>query len=190
MPTRHFSTKIKVNCKHCNKAFLAYPYSIRNGNGKYCSHSCYSSSLVVPIADKFWKMVEITPYCWIWKGSRHNKYGKVSGVGFNNGMEYSHRVSWKIHYGEINDNLSVLHKCDNTLCVNPEHLFLGTQSDNSKDMWTKGRSKISKFSKSDIVTIRTLRKAGVPCKVVASIFGVHRTSITNITSGVTWSHVH
>jgi len=52
-----------------------------------------------------------------------------------------HRVSWEIHNGPIPEGMSVLHKCDNTICTNPEHLYLGTQTQNMQDAWDRGRRK-------------------------------------------------
>lgn len=74
--------------------------------------------------------------CWVWKGYPKIGYGqfRVNGKRY-----YTHRYSWIIHNGEIKDGLHVLHKCDNPRCVNPDHLFLGTQADNMRDMTEKGR---------------------------------------------------
>lgn len=80
--------------------------------------------------------------CWEWIGTITNEgYGVFGAEG---GFSSAHRFSWKIHYGDIPDGLLVLHKCDNRRCVNPEHLFLGTQSDNMRDKIAKGRRRVPK----------------------------------------------
>lgn len=82
--------------------------------------------------------VEITDGCWYWTGAKRSTgYGNFCFNGVSTG---AHRVSWFIFKGNIKNNLFVLHKCDNPSCVNPEHLFLGTQKDNIEDMHRKGRN--------------------------------------------------
>jgi hypothetical protein len=91
----------------------------------------------------------------------------------------------------------VLHHCDNPPCCNPDHLFLGTQLDNLKDMINKGRdtkargSKIglSKLKEMDVVEIKTLIKSGVKCREIAIKFGVSKRTINYISQGKSWRHV-
>lgn len=76
--------------------------------------------------------------CWEWMGTKNpNGYGRFSSRYFST---QAHRASWEIFVGPIPDGLFICHKCDNKSCVNPEHLFLGTQHDNMQDMAQKGRS--------------------------------------------------
>lgn len=84
------------------------------------------------LAGNFAKKINKVGDCWIWTGSRKNSYGQ-----FQN--DYAHRVSYRNFIGPIPVDTLVLHKCDNYLCVNPDHLFLGTHKDNMQDALAKGR---------------------------------------------------
>lgn len=99
--------------------------------------SKYTPSVIA----RFWSKVDKLPIhkgCWIWTAGRGTRgYGQFSIGGRNHS---SHRASYEIQYGSIPEGLSVLHRCDNPACVNPSHLFVGTQKDNMVDMVQKGRS--------------------------------------------------
>lgn len=87
----------------------------------------------------FWNRVKGTGHCWLWTGCRNDDgYGVVR---FNGGMCKAHVVAWFLTNGLIPDGLDVLHECDNPPCVNPDHLFLGTNADNCRDRQAKGRTK-------------------------------------------------
>lgn len=92
----------------------------------------------IPMALRFWQRVERGPNCWLWSGGTNERgYGKISDD--NRRPAYAHRISWEMTNGPIPEGLYVCHHCDNPRCVNPSHLFLGTQKDNLRDMSTKGR---------------------------------------------------
>ena len=90
------------------------------------------------LEERFWEKVNKTIDCWEWIGAidRHG-YGKFS-IKYKKYI--AHRISWELHNGKIPKGICVLHRCDNRKCMNPEHLWLGTQQDNSDDMIRKGRS--------------------------------------------------
>lgn len=79
--------------------------------------------------------------CWEWQGYRNKKNYGVTRIGGRNSKAFlAHRLSWTIHFGEIPHGMHVCHKCDNPSCVNPNHLFIGTNQDNIMDRVAKGRS--------------------------------------------------
>jgi hypothetical protein len=85
--------------------------------------------------------------CWLWDGpvfKLRGGYGVLTHRPSKTIMRRAHRVSWEIHNGKIIQEEHVLHKCDNPLCVNPDHLFLGDQKTNMEDMSYKGRQTYGK----------------------------------------------
>ena len=157
------------------------------------------------VEDRFWEKVNkngkvVYPElgkCWEWTASKSRGYGQFRR---NRKQEKSHRVAWTLTKGEIPSGLLVLHKCDNPVCVNPEHLFLGTYQDNMDDMVEKGRDvKIAgefgethhsaKLTEEDVLEIRNLKKKGVKAKVLAEHYGVHQVTISSIVRKHTWKHI-
>lgn len=132
--------------------------------------------------------------CWIWNGScNHKGYGYFT---FNGLRTRAHRESWEIYRGRIPMGLQVLHKCDVRCCVNPDHLFLGTDKDNSADMVLKGRAAkgsnngFSKLTEEDIPKIRQLLKEGDLTQTeIGELFGVGYSAISAVKIGSTWGHI-
>lgn len=130
--------------------------------------------------------------CIEWSGFKnHDGCGRIS-VGKR--MEMAHRVSWESKNGTIPDGIQVLHKCDNRCCINPDHLFLGTQLDNMVDMNLKGRqvtqrgesSWHAKLTESDV---RKIRNDPRTTKQIAAVYGVGFASISKIKTRKTWNHI-
>lgn len=87
--------------------------------------------------DRFWQKVDKSSACWVWMGARNARgYGHFK---LRKRVQVAHRVAWVISHGSISDGLVVCHKCDTPSCVNPDHLFIGTQADNVRDMVSKKR---------------------------------------------------
>lgn len=143
----------------------------------------------------YWKSVCKTESCWIWNGATIRGYGRFIIVpAITTG---THRISWAIHNGgEIADNLVVCHKCDNPSCVNPEHLFLATQSENVADKVKKGRHYVnkkhcnSKLTPAQISEIRNSYKPRFTTqRFLAEKYGVSRENIHYILKGKSWKNL-
>lgn len=122
--------------------------------------------------------------CWIWVGSKSKTgYGKIT---FHGEQIYAHRAMWEALNGLIPDGLSVLHKCDNPPCVNPNHLFLGTLKDNSYDRDTKGRSGTAKLKPSDV---KEIRESNLQPKELASKYNIKTRTVYEILSKKSWKSI-
>lgn len=96
-----------------------------------------------PLTERFWNKVHKTETCWNWIGrlSHDGKgYGRISERPGK--MRPAHKMSWELANGPVPDGLLVLHRCDNTACIRPDHLWLGTSADNTRDMYEKGRGAV------------------------------------------------
>lgn len=130
--------------------------------------------------------------CLLWLGAvDKDGYGKAKVGGKD---VRAHRWSWLLHKGEITGGLHVLHRCDVPTCVNPEHLFLGTNVDNVKDKIAKGRDyklppqRKPKLTEEQVAEIRRLR-GKVRQIDLAAMFGVHHSQISRIQTGAFWRHL-
>src|SRR5713226_5546175 len=123
--------RVECICTICGKAFTIKRSTFLTGRGQFCSRPCRSIHETVPPAERFWAKVEKTDGCWLWLAATNPKgYGVFSVDKKTNNVEFAHRVSYRLHYGEIPGDMRILHHCDNPTCVRPEHLFIGTPDDN------------------------------------------------------------
>lgn len=124
------------------------------------------------------KHVTKTQTCWNWTGCKVGMgYGRIK---INKRLYLAHRTSYELHIGPIPDKMCVLHKCDNPACIRPDHLFIGTQKDNSRDMILKGRRKGTKVTDEQVLQIRNLISLGHSRKDVAHQFNLSKSHVTSI----------
>ena len=160
-------------CLTCSREFAAR----RDGSGKYCSIHCFRT---FPTEKRFIRYVEKTDGCWLWKGS-------INAVGYGvfgypgQGVSCSaHRASYELFVGDIPSGMLVCHKCDNPICVRPDHLFVGTQRDNMRDMIAKKRCVPRKLSESQVAQIRADNRRQWQ---IAKDFGISPAHVSNIKAG-------
>lgn len=129
--------------------------------------------------------------CWQWRASKNrNGYGNF---GYKNKTQLAHRVSYQIFIGDIEQDMDILHTCDNPSCVNPFHLFKGTHFDNMRDMVNKGRRKSTKgeaapSSKLTAVQVRYIRRYAHKkhWRFFTEKFNICQSSFYGIKNGVSW----
>lgn len=149
--------------------------------------------------DRFWSKCSEPDHngCIRWKEGHAHKGGY--GMFFYRGsMKVAHRYAWELANGPIPAGKQVNHKCDVRNCVNPEHLYLGTQMDNMRDMCERGRNRkpsrygernnAAKLTEERVKEIRAIGRAR-PQREVARSYGVSQMIISKILRRIVWSHV-
>lgn len=179
-------------CLYCKKEFTQKKSQVR----KYCTKKCFDDIRrgipYRPLEERFFEKVKKGNECWTWMASKNNKgYGKLD-------QRYAHRISWEIHNGKIGEGLEVCHSCDNPICVNPRHLWLGTHKENMRDSVKKGRMFIpglkgedhgrAKISENDVLNIRKLWPSKTQVQIGA-IYGISHGAVSNIVKRKTWANV-
>lgn len=153
-----------------------------------------------PQIDRFWAKVDKRSVgeCWEWKAAQFDDgYGAFQ---WNGKQSRAHRVSWAIHNPDtpIPAKWQVCHHCDNRLCVNPSHLFLGTQQDNADDMWRKGRYTPRRgiqvphhiLSEDQVIEARALYATGeFSQRSLDRLFGTRHGTMHDVLKGKTWRHL-
>src|SRR5580658_4965203 len=139
----------------------------------------------LPLRERFEAkyMPEPNSGCWLWIAARDRKSYGVIGTA-NRRIDRAHRISYMLHHGYMPEN-SVLHKCDTPECVNPDHLFVGTQKDNVQDMLRKHRDNAArgenagqaKLTDVQIVEIREMASKKVSSRAIGAKYGVSHTCI-------------
>jgi hypothetical protein len=133
--------------------------------------------------------------CWGWEGTQDKGGYGIMSSDRRHGPDRAHRASWVIHKGEIPKGLLVCHKCDRPECTNPDHLFLGTPSENTKDMIHKNRKCIgsnvptAKLNEENVKLIKVLLKQKISYPKIAEMFNVGINCIVRIKRGETWKHI-
>lgn len=143
----------------------------------------------LPMLERFWAKVDKNGAggCWLWTGAMEGKgYGH-----FRDGRKdyRAHHLSWEQVNGPRPKGMNMLHRCDVRNCVNPAHLFLGTQAENMKDAQRKGRTACRKLTDDQVREIRKELSAGVMQKDLAPRYGVSRTVIYKINGGFSYVEV-
>lgn len=142
----------------------------------------------------FWNKINIQSKeeCWNWGGCKiKTGYGCVM---LNGKIEKAHRVSYYLKHGDIPEDMYVCHTCDNPSCVNPDHLFVGTQKDNMQDMISKGRAcdrkgtanPKNKFTEEQVIAIRNDDR---PYSQIAKDYNTNKSRISEIKLYKTWRHL-
>lgn len=153
------------------------------------------STLPENVDARFWSKVAITPGCWLWLAYKDRAgYGRIN-VRQEDGQhrpEIASRIVWRLLRGPIPAGLEVLHNCpdgDNPACVNPNHLWLGTEPENQADKIAKGRQKPGgnfKLTPEQVAEARWLHQAGAGPRLLGRKYGINHGHMSRILRGLSW----
>ena len=158
--------------------------------------------------ERFWSKVSRVSLngCWEWTANKNNQGYGLYRPGGTAPKRLAHRLSYADRNGDIPKGMLVLHKCDNPLCVNPDHLVLGTFRDNTQDMVAKGRHRYkpsgiapptligvanpkAKLTEEIVRKLRSEMAAGKAVRAIARELSMDAATIRDIRNRKTWRHV-
>lgn len=185
-------------CLHCGQTMPRKPGEVPflYKAKKYCNRICMRAAFKHPpltIGDLFARCEpEPNSGCWLWTENTNDRgYAMVWDDGKH---KRAARLAYSLVHSDILPNLEVCHRCDNRLCINPDHLFLGTHQENMDDMVRKGRAAdqlgskhhMAKLSEAQVVAIRNENRVA---RLVAEDYGVSKSTIFAIWNRQNWSHL-
>lgn len=140
------------------------------------------------------RMPHMDTHCWLWTGATDKGYGMVR---VDKVLHQAHRKAWEYATGSHPGSMCVLHCCDNRLCVNPEHLHLGTRIQNNLEAKIRGRfpdrkgtaGTASKITEFDALIARALFRAGAPLQHIRKKLGLSRSATARLLKCQTWRHI-
>lgn len=149
--------------------------------------------ITTPPQQRFERYFSRSSGCWEWTGCQDGRGYGLFGIS-SKVKKRAYRYSYELYIGEIPKGMSVCHRCDNKLCVNPEHLFVGTHAENMADMVAKGRSARglgerharAKLTKDDVREIRSSDKSD---RALAKKYGVCGRTIWQVKKRISWKEV-
>lgn len=144
--------------------------------------------------DNFHQRIEYEPNsgCWLWSGATWpDGYGKVK---VRQKTAFAHRRSYELHVGCIPKGAIICHRCDTPACVNPAHLYAGTDADNARDKVRRGRDRkalgeANPNSKMTAETVRLIRASAKSNKQIAAELALDHSTVWAARSGLTWKHL-
>ena len=205
----------EFKCEVCKKTYN-FRVSKNRQNSRFCSNICKNQRVGTwvkgnplgfkwktateeekfkRLKDSFNKLVTRNNIgCWDWKASLRKGYGRLNYQSKDKTIP-AHVASWMIYRGKIPKGMCVLHKCDNRSCTNPDHLFLGTNYENVRDMVYKNRQAKgsqctnSKLNEEKVKEIKKMLQEGRHEKEICKLYNVCEQCIRHIKLNKTWKHV-